>query len=119
MVSSTCDSNESSTLHTLAMPPCAYAVLASELPALVSTVTVPTSDALSAKVRPAMPPPITRKSLNSCALCLIRWPQSMPRRIAEGSLCQFDATRFALGQSRRSDRCDLPPLVDSHNVGSR
>src|ERR1700722_3219369 len=64
-VSSTCDSNESSTLHTLAIPPCAYAVLASSLAALVSTVTLPIAEALIAKIKPAIPPPITRKSLPS------------------------------------------------------
>ena len=60
-VSSIWDSNESSMLQTVAIPPCAYCVLDSEAFPFVMMVTDPILAARSAKLRPAMPLPTTRK----------------------------------------------------------
>src|SRR5213076_1474514 len=61
-VSRTCSSNESSLLVTQAIPPCAQAVLVSEPLRLVITATEPCFAAFNAKLRPAIPLPITTKS---------------------------------------------------------
>src|SRR5882724_13621256 len=61
-VSRTCNSNESSSLVTQAIPPCAQAVFVSEPLRFVITATEPCFAALSAKLSPAMPLPTTTKS---------------------------------------------------------
>src|SRR6476660_8904349 len=61
-VSRTCSSNESSSLVTQAIPPCAQAVFVSEPLRFVMTATEPCFAAFNAKLRPAMPLPITTKS---------------------------------------------------------
>ncbi len=55
------DSNVSSPLHTVAMPPWAYCVLDSEAFLFVIMVTDPFLAARRAKLNPAMPLPMTRK----------------------------------------------------------
>src|ERR1041384_6595329 len=61
-VSRTCSSNESSSLVTHAIPPCAQAVFVSAPLRFVMTATDPCRAAFNAKLRPAMPLPITAKS---------------------------------------------------------
>src|SRR6267378_4343152 len=61
-VSRTCNSNESSSLVTQAIPPCAQAVFVSEPLRFVITATDPCFAAFNAKLRPAIPLPITTKS---------------------------------------------------------
>src|SRR5207245_7940780 len=61
-VSRTCSSNESSSLVTQAIPPCAQAVFVSEPLRFVITATEPCFAAFNAKLRPAIPLPITTKS---------------------------------------------------------
>ena len=61
-VSCTCSSNESSSLVTQAIPPCAQAVFESAPLRFVITATEPCAAAFKAKVSPAMPLPMTTKS---------------------------------------------------------
>src|SRR5205814_1610543 len=61
-VSRTCSSNESSSLITQAIPPCANAVFESAPLRFVITATDPCFAAFKAKLSPAMPLPITTKS---------------------------------------------------------
>src|SRR5437899_10432738 len=61
-VSRTCSSNESSSLVTHAIPPCAHAVVVLVPVRFVITTTDPCFAAFNAKLRPAMPLPITAKS---------------------------------------------------------
>src|SRR5438552_5757110 len=67
-VSRTCSSNESSSLVTHAIPPCAHAVLVSAPLRFVMTATEPCCAAFSAKLSPAIPLPTTTKSNSFTAL---------------------------------------------------
>src|SRR5436189_4626237 len=121
-VSRTCSSNESSSLVTQAIPPCAQAVFVSEPLRFVITATEPCIAAFNAKLRPAIPLPITTKSYSfmrtvkqqSCPLGLNaqtrrqiglsrRIPSSQPDIVDQASFPEEHSNRE---QRIRPDRCN-------------
>src|ERR1700741_1449904 len=81
-VSRTWSSNESSSLVTQAIPPCAQAVFVSEPLRLVTTATEPCLAAFKAKLKPAIPLPTTTKSYSFMVRRESPLPQCRSRHLA-------------------------------------
>src|SRR5436305_7022347 len=108
-VSRTCSSNESSSLVTQAIPPCAHAVFVSAPLRLVMTATEPCFAAFNAKLRPAIPLPITTKSYSFMrvkqAILLVEVACSNPQT-------GLSASRRIL--SSQADIIDQTSLAEEH-----
>src|SRR5205807_9362187 len=105
-VSRTCSSKESSSLVTQAIPPWAQAVFVSDPLRFVITATEPCFAALSAKLSPAIPLPITTKSYSFIRTQCCRsngFSQRKPRE-REASLIQLlqSIAKYLHRQDRRN-----------------